>query len=102
LTPKELPNHWIALTTASLILLRQFGLGLDLTSLLMLVPWIVCCVPALDSIQGQGRIRTWNKWRIRFDITERDEKPFSYWLILIISWPASFFFAYALVMMPKQ
>jgi len=39
---------------------------------------------------------------MRFQILNRDEKPFSYWLNLVVSWPAAFFFAYALVMMPKR
>lgn len=102
MTNKELPNYWIILTTAILLIWRQLGLGLDALSLLMLVPWIVCIVPALDSIQGQGRIRIWNRWRMSFDITSKAENPFSYWVNLCVSWPASFFFAYALVMMPKR
>jgi len=99
---KQLPDHWIGLITAILILLGQFSFGVDIASLLMLIPWLVCCVPVMDSLRRQRRIWTWNKLRMRFDIVERDENPFCYWLNLVICWPASFVFAYALVMMPRR
>lgn len=98
---KELPNHWIVLTTAILLIWRHVGLGLDIKSLLILFPWLVCSVPTFDSIQGQRRIRVWNKWRMKFESVNRDGSPFDYWLNVVIAWPASAFFAYALVMMPK-
>jgi len=69
---------------------------------MVLVPLLVCLVPTLDSLQKSGEIRIWDKWKMRFTSVSRDRSPFSYWLNLIVSWPATAFFSYAVVMMPKR
>mgnify|MGYP006952978061 CR=1 FL=1 len=87
---------------SALLVIRQASRGLDLLSLMVLVPLLVCLVPTLDSLQRRGMIRIWDKWTMRFTPVEKDSSPFSYWLNLIVSWPATVFFSYALVMMPKR
>jgi hypothetical protein len=92
-----------ALALVALLLgIHQLGGGLDLLSLLMLVPLLVSLIPALDSLQGQGQVRVWDRWRMRFCWLPRRQQPWAYWINVAVSRPATLFFAYALVMMPKR
>ena len=95
-------DGWALGITAGLLLIRQALSGVDLLSLLMLVPLLICLIPSLDSLQGMGTIRIWDRWRMRFTPIERSSHPWSYWINLVVSWPAAGFFAYALVFMPKR
>jgi len=73
-----------------------------LPSLLVLVPLLVCLVPTLDSLQGTGEIRVWDKWKMGFAPIDSRSSPFIYWLNLIMGWTGTPFFSFVLVMMPKQ
>ena len=95
-------DWWAVAFCLGLLLIRQAISGIDLLSLMVLVPLLVCLIPTLDSLQRRGMIRIWDKWTMRFTPVEKDSSPFSYWLNLIVSWPATVFFSYALVMMPKR
>jgi hypothetical protein len=95
-------DGWALVITAGLLLIRQAHSGVDLLSLLMLVPLLICLIPSLDSLQGTGTIRIWDRWRMRFIPLERTSRPWGYWINLVVSWPAAGFFAYALVFMPKR
>ena len=52
-------DGWALGITAGLLLIRQALSGVDLLSLLMLVPLLICLIPSLDSLQGTGTIRIW-------------------------------------------
>ena len=95
-------DGWALGITAGLLLIRQALSGVDLLSLLMLVPLLICLIPSLDSLQGTGTIRIWDRWRMRFTPIERSRRAWSYWINLVVSWPAAGFFAYALVFLPKR
>lgn len=95
-------DGWALLLCCALLAIRQMRSGIDLISLLMLVPLVVCLIPSLDSLQRTGEIRQWNRWHMRFEPLSKELQPFQYWLNLLVSWPAAVFFAYALVMMPKR
>ncbi len=66
MTPLPGTDAWALVITAGLLLIRQAHSGVDLLSLLMLVPLLICLIPSLDSLQGTGTIRIWNRWRMRF------------------------------------
>lgn len=87
---------------ATLLLVRHLSHGLDLLSLLMLVPLLVCLIPALDSLQGTGSIRVWDRWRMCFSWVDRRQEPWSYWINLLVSGPGAVVFAVALVAMPPR
>lgn len=99
----ETRSNGLALAiVAALLLARHLSHGLDLLSLLMLVPLLVCLVPALDSLQGDGCIRVWDRWRMRFSWVDRRQEPWSYWINLLVSWPGAVVFALFLVTMPPR
>lgn len=87
---------------AVLLLARHLTHGLDLLSLLMLAPLLVCLIPALDSLQGGGSIRVWDRWRMRFSWLDRQQEPWSYWINLLVSWPGAVVFALFLLTMPPR
>jgi len=88
--------------SAALLLARHLSHGIDLLSLLMLVPFLVCLVPVLDSLQGDGCIRVWERGRMGFVWVDRQQAPWSYWIHLVVRWPGSAIFAVFLVEMPPR
>ena len=95
-------NRLVITLTAALLLARQLSHGLDLLSLLMLAPWLVCLVPVCDSLQGSGCIRVWERGRMGFFWLDRQRTPWSYWINLLVSWPAAGVFACFLLKIPPR
>ena len=95
-------NCWAALVFLVLMLVHVLRNGLDLVMILMPLPLIVFLIPALDSLQGVGTIRVWNRNLMRFEQLERLSSPTKYWLNLLISWPAATVFgAFMVMVVPK-
>lgn len=99
---ESLSNRWALVILLALLLLRQASSGIDVLSIGMLVPLSVALIPVLDSLQGCGSIRVWNRSQFVFQPLVRSEAPRMYWLSLIVYWPASLFFSYATVMVPPR
>jgi hypothetical protein len=96
-------SNGLAITlTAALLLARHLSHGLDLLSLLMLVPWLVCLVPVCDSLQGSGCFRLWERGRMGFIWVDRRQAPWTYWINLLVCWPAAGVFAWFLLKMPPR
>ena len=88
--------------TATLLLARHLTHRLDLLSLLMLAPFLVCLMPVLDSLHGSGKILVWERGRMGFVWVDRQQAPWSYWIHLVVSWPGSAIFAVFLAQMPPH
>ncbi len=99
---EERSNGLALIISAALLLARHLTLRIDLLSLLMLVPFLVYLVPVLDSLQGGGCIRVWERNRMGFAWVDRQQAPWSYWINLVVSWPASVIFAVFLLRMPPR
>ena len=87
-------NAVVATILALLVFVRAVIWGLDLVHCALLLPLLVTLVPMVDSIVYEKQVRTYNKYRMRFDRVYRDRNPWSYWSTVAMGWLGAPFFIF--------
>lgn len=63
-------------------------------SLLLLLPFYLFLIPVSDSLFSESGVRSWDKHKARFEWIDKDDQPFQFWLVVLLSWPAAAMFGY--------
>ena len=87
-------NAVVTTILALLVFVRAVTWGLDLVHCALLLPLLVTLVPMVDSIVYEKQVRTYNKYRMRFDRVYQDRNLWGYWSTVAIGWLGAPFFIF--------